>query len=188
MEIKLVPKKDLNKVWKLHKEYVEENSTLKEIEDLYTKFPKLFVGCYSENHLIGICIPGSFNEEIYLKGIAIEKDYWRKGLGSKLLSFFEQQLRDLNIKEISVPSADISWVENFYLKNNYKPSQLLVKVKTNKLPKGYKNKGFKIFNERREKEYKVFYIRTNEYSARHRIKLKRIFNADVVIYILKKKL
>jgi len=37
---------------------VDEKTKLKEIKELYSKYPKLFVGCYIKNKLIGICIPG----------------------------------------------------------------------------------------------------------------------------------
>ena len=188
MEFKLIPKKDLSRAWKLHREYVDEKTKLKEIKEVYSKFHKLFVGCYDKNELIGICIPGIFNKEIHIRGIAVKHEYWRKGIGSRLLKFFEQQLRNSGRKRITVPSADIDWVEKFYLNNGYKPIQFLVKVKTDKLPKDYKNKGFKILNERKENNYKVFYIKANKYDPKQREKIKKIFNAEEVIYIMGKKL
>jgi len=117
MEFKLIPKKDLRRTWKLHKAYVDEETKLKEIKELYSKYPELFVGCYKKDELIGICIPGIFNNEIYIKGITVEYNYWRRGIGSRLLNFFEEQLRKLGKKKITVGSADIRWVEKFYIKN-----------------------------------------------------------------------
>ena len=188
MKFKLIPEEDLSKTWKLLKEYVDERIKLKEIKEIYSKFSKLFVSCYNKDELIGICIPGIFNKEIYIRGIAVKHEYWRRGIGSKLLNLFEQQLRDLVIRRITVPSADIDWVERFYLKNKYKPIQFLVKVKIDKLPKDYKNKNFKIFSERKEDNYKIFYIKVNNYNPEQREKLKKIFNAEEVIYIMEKRL
>ena len=188
MELKLIPKKDLKEVWKLHKEYVDDKMKLKELKETYSKLSKLFVGCYNKDDLIGICVPGIFNGELYIRGIAVKHQFWRKGIGSKLLKFFWKQLKSLGKKEITVPSADIEWVEKFYLKNEYKPIQFLIKVKKEKLPKDYKNKGYKILNERVEGKYKIFYIKTKKYDPKLREKLKMLFNADELIYIMEKKL
>ncbi|RLG20624.1 hypothetical protein DRN74_05020 [Candidatus Micrarchaeota archaeon] len=188
MEFRLISGKDLRNVWKLQKEYVDEKTKLKEIKELYLKYPKLFVGCYIKNKLIGICIPGIFDKEIYVKGIAVEHNYWKKGIGSRLLKLFEKQLKSLGKKKVTVPSADIDWVEGFYLKNRYKPIQFLIKVKREKLSKDYKNKGYKILNERAEGKYKIFYINIGKYDPKLRERLKILFNADEVIYIMEKKL
>lgn len=188
MEFKLIPKKDLRKVWKLQKEYVDEKIKLKEIKELYPKFPELFVGCYYRKKLIGICIPGIQEKELYIKGIAVKYQYWRRGIGSKLLNFFEHQLRALNKKRINVPSADIDWVERFYLNNGYKPILFLVKVKITNLPRDYKKKRYKLLNERIENNYKIFYIKTKKYEPKQKEKIKKMFNADEVIYIMEKKL
>ena len=188
MELKLIPKKDLSKVWKLQGEYVDEKIKLKDIKEIYSKYPVLFVGCYNKNELIGICIPGIFKRDIYIKGIAIKYKYWRKGIGSKLLKFFEQRLKNLDKKKITAPSADIDWVEKFYLKNRYKPICFLLKIKKEKLPKDYKKKRYKILNERDEDDYKVFYIKTRRYDPKQRERIKTLFNADEVIYIMEKKL
>lgn len=171
MKFKVISKEDLDKAWKLHKRYVDEKAKLEEIRKIYSKFPKLFVCCYTKNKLIGVCIPGIFNGEIYIKGVAVEQKYWRKGIGSRLLKLFEQELRSLGRKKITVPVADINWGERFYLKNGYQPIQLLVKVRANKLPGDYRE--FKILSERREDNYRILYIKTGKYDPEQKEKSKK---------------
>lgn len=188
MEFKLIPKKDLKQVWKLQRDYVDRNVKLKEIKKIYYKFSELFVGCYEREKLIGICIPGIFNKEIYIKAVAVKKKYWRKGVGSKLLSLFEKQVKKFGQRTVDVPSASIEWVERFYLKNGYRPFQFQVRIRKSKVPRDYKNKKYKISNERIENKYKFLYIKTKRYNPRQRERIKKVFNADDVLYIMEKKL
>jgi N-acetylglutamate synthase-like GNAT family acetyltransferase len=125
--------------------------------------------------------------KIFVKSIAVKHNYWRKGIGSKLLKFFEEQAKKLKIKRITIPSADIEWVERFYMKNGYKPIEFLVRIKKDKLPKNYKKK-YKILSERVEGDDKILYIKVRKYSLKQKEKIKKVFKPDEVLYIMEKKL
>lgn len=110
---------------KIMKEYLPDT----EVEVATQKreqYPIAFVGYYQENQLIGIAFGWPRKEElknmqtITLQGIAIEWDYKANGIGSKLLRFWEQQVKAIGYKKAGVGSAD-GYVEHFYQKNGYQP-------------------------------------------------------------------
>lgn len=90
------------------------------------EYPNVFAGYFKENQLIGIAFGWPRKEElesvhaITLQGIAIESEYKAKGLGSKLIKFWEQQVKAMGYKKVGVGSAD-GYVEHFYQKNGYRP-------------------------------------------------------------------
>ena len=103
-----------------------------------------------------------------------------------MLEFFYGQVKKVGKDKISVGAAPIEWVEKFYLKNGFTPRCFLVKVKKEELPKNYREKGFEILEERRENDNIVLIIRTGEYNQNSKEKIKKIFNASEVLYIMEK--
>ncbi len=102
---------------------------------MYEKYPDLFAGCFMEDILIGICYGYPFAEQrpgeidkMLLRGIAVRFDYQKSGLGSKLLGYFEDQVRKRGRWTISVGSAG-GYVDWFYLKNKYVPIKYCIKRK-----------------------------------------------------------
>jgi ribosomal-protein-alanine N-acetyltransferase len=188
LEFKTISDKDLDEVIKLHREYVDENIKSEEIKKIYEKYPDLFVGCYLDGKLVGICIPDILRGELYLKSIAVKHEYWRKGIGSKLLSLFEERLKRRGIKRISVGSAPINWVERFYLKHGYKPIRILVRLKVSNLPKNYSNAGLEIVDSRVEGDHKIIYINEKRYDPEIRERVKKVLNAEEALYIFEKTL
>ena len=55
------------------------------------------------------------------------KDYARRGIGSKLISHFEEAVKRKGNDQMGVGSADDLKVEHFYLKNGFKPCELVAK-------------------------------------------------------------
>ena len=186
MVFKTIPKKDLIETYNLIRNYVDENIKFEEIKTLYKKFRKLFIGCYIKKELIGICIPGIHKNEIYIKAIAVKHQYWGKGIGSKLLKKFERRLKPIQKYSI-VPSADIEWVERFYLKNKYKPVSFLIKIKKENFKKEIIEKN-SILDMIEEKNYIKIYVKVEKYDPKERRRIKKKFKAEEVIYIMKKDL
>jgi hypothetical protein len=190
MKIKLLPKKDLKKFWKMQKQYLDEY-TFDYVEKDYKKNKTLYIGAYNKDRLIGIAYghpSKNVKSDIVLQGITVNhiKTYSRKGTGSKILNFFENQVKKLKKKSISLGSAE-GYVEKFYLKNNYKPIELVIQVGKNKLPKNYKRK-YKIKGEKEDKKYKWIRMTQKNYDSKLQKELKKYFNAKEVIYIFKKKI
>jgi len=188
LEFKTIPDKDLDEVIKLHREYVDENVKSEEIMRAYEKYSDLFVGCYHDGKLVGICIPDVLRGELYLKSMAVKHEYWRKGIGSKLLGLFEERLRGRGIKRISVGSAPITWVERFYLKNGYKPVRILVRLKLSNPSRNYNNADFEIAESRIEGNHKIIYINEKRYDPEIRERVRKVLNAEEALYIFEKTL
>lgn len=187
MEIKKLPEKDLDEAYALDKKYVHEDSTLDEFKKFYQENPKLYVGCYEEGELIGLVYGSTKEDFVILNSIAVRGDYWRKGIGSKLLKKFEEQVKKLNATKISVVAAE-GWVENFYLKNGFELVAFFVQIKKNKLPKDYKKFGYKIVKEKEDMDKKILFIETKELSTKDRETIRKKFNAEQVNYLFEKKL
>ncbi|CAF4936037.1 unnamed protein product, partial [Rotaria sp. Silwood2] len=76
--------------------------------------------------MCGIAYGCEYDETtILLQGICVLYKYWRHGIGSKLIKFFETKV---NKTKITVGVASDIAVEKFYLKNEYKPNQILIIV------------------------------------------------------------
>ena len=56
-----------------------------------------------------------------------EKVDVRKGIGSKLISQFEEAVKRKGYNQIGLGSADDLKVEHFYLKNGFQPFELVAK-------------------------------------------------------------
>ena len=163
MTIRNICKEDLQNAYKLHREYVDKKP-FSYFKKYYLKNPKLFVGCFQRGKLIGICWGYVRKDTVTLNSIAVNYDYWRKGIGSKLLKTFEKQVKKFHKRTISVGSAE-GFVEKFYMKNGYKPKLFLVRI-------GNRKK----------------YIKTEKYSPKMKEKIKKKYNAREVIYIFEKNL
>ncbi len=171
MKFRCIEEKDLKEFWKIANNYLNEREFNK-IKGKFERFKELYVGCYQNSELLGIAYGSKKGKEATLEGIAVIKEYWRRKLGSNLLKFFEDQARKLGCKRIGVGSADIEWVERFYLKNNYKPTAILLLFKS----------------KDKQEVLKKGYIKTEVYDTKERQKLKRDSHADKAVYIMEKDL
>jgi len=187
-EIKNIPKKDLLKAFKYYKEYTE-GGPFSYFKKQYKKHPNLFVGCYHDKKLIGICIGFEMKrvskDAIILISIAVDKNYQRSGLGTKMIKFFKQKVKETGKKKISVASAG-GYVEKFYQKTAFKPKFILLRVYRKDLPSNYKNFGYEIASEKVYGKIKKIYIKVKKYSPKLREKLKKKFKAYEVNYIFEK--
>jgi len=121
METKLIPKKGLTNCYKFQKNYTGEKHSFSYWKKKYAKYPELFIGCYKNAKLIGICVGRPKGKTIILTSIAINKKYEKKGLGKKLLKFFEKQVKKSGKNKISLGAANAPTnVVGFYAKSGYK--------------------------------------------------------------------
>tara|TARA_Y100000310_G_C20148567_1_gene563604 strand:+ start:43 stop:540 length:498 start_codon:yes stop_codon:yes gene_type:complete len=162
MKIETIPKKDLRKAYEIYHDYTDGKS-FSFFSSKFKKKPGLYVACYDKDELIGICTGYNRTRVTVLDGIAVIKKYWRKGIGSKLLRFFEKQVKKHGKKIVSVGTAG-GYVEKFYMKNKYNPESFLVTFM----------------------KKKKIYIPTKEYKPRLKSKIKKQYKADEVNYIMEK--
>ncbi len=125
---RLLLEKDLKEGWQLAKDYTELDMSFEAFKAFYTKYPSLHLAYYLNNELVGICFPDVVNGEIVIGSLAVKKAFWRRGIGSSLLSCFERAVKATGQEELTVGAADIEWVERFYMKNGYEPKHLLVQI------------------------------------------------------------
>ena len=104
----------------LTQEYLP-GSDQKIMRDMFGKYPNTFLVIHADKQLIGAAFGWKRSEaEFCLNGIAVTAAYWRKGLGTQLLSAFEKQAAGYGAKKVSVGSAEGD-AEKFYLHNGYIP-------------------------------------------------------------------
>ena len=111
----------------IQREYLE-NWTFDYLRNQFQKQPDLYVGSFLEGRgLVGIAY-GVVNEEksAVLQGIAVRYSLWRKGIGSRLLRFFEEWVRKKGCRSVSLGSGE-GPAEQFYLKNGYRPIEIKAK-------------------------------------------------------------
>lgn len=129
METKIIPQEDLEKAFQINSQYLGDSRT--DFFNWQKSYPNLFVGVYEKKELIGICYGHYENKHkcIILQGIATIDKFLRKGVGSILIQFFERQVHNEGFSTIGLGCADDEKTERFYLKNGFKPIELVAKTK-----------------------------------------------------------
>ena len=189
MQIIIIPKKDLKLADDLQQQIL--NTTHKRryrtfgcIQKNYKREPSLFVGAYDKNKLIGVVFGFIKKSKILLGEMAVLENYRNKGVGQKLLSFFEKQAKKLNKEYIELGAWGCA--ERFYLKNNYKPL-IFAQIYHKDVPKNYKQLGLDIIKETNYSDSKRLWIKT-KYNPKFKEILKKKLNAYNVIYLFRKNL
>ena len=165
MEVKILPKKDLKDFWEIQKEYLDKWN-FDYLEEEYSRHPELYIGCYDGGKLIGIAYGFVRGNIVTLQGIAVVHENWRMGIGSKILKFFENMVKQTGKKTIGVGSAE-GFVEKFYFKNGYRPVEIQAKDKQGKIIKKEK-------------------VESYEDGFRKKEKLKELTRPKEVIFIMEK--
>jgi len=190
MDIKQIPSKDLKKA-DIFQQVILNPEKRKRYRPWSTVYknskrePSLFIGAYDKDKLIGIVFGFIKKSQILLGEMAVSEKYRSKGIGSKLITYFEKQSRKLNKKYIELGA--LGSAEKFYLKQGYQPL-LFAQIPHNKVPKHYKKIGFEIIKETNYKDAKKLTIKVNKLDDRLKIKAKKDFNTDNVIYLFRKRL
>lgn len=188
-QIRNIPRKDLKRMYKLKKEYTG-GPNFEVVKKQYSTYPGLFIGCYRNGRLIGVVTGEVRRDSIHLSSAAVNALYWRKGLGSKMIRVFDEEAKEIGKKigrnKISVCSGEKS--ESFYLKNGYRPAQLLVWIRKRDVPKDYKHKGFEVLDEKNRKNNKILYLKMQKYDPEIKEIVKKRFKSYKVLYIFEKKL
>lgn len=133
IKIRQIREEDYKKAHQFQCEYLDEESFEDFIERIEAN-PDLYFIALDNEELVGICYghpSDKVKDAINLQGIAVNLDetkgYARKGIGSKLMIAFEKTVKQKGFDKIDVGSADDLKVEKFYLKNDFKPYQLVAK-------------------------------------------------------------
>jgi len=124
---KIIPPKDYPRLREIVAEYLP-GTEISALDKMCADNPTTVVGYYHDDELIGVCYGfPTKDRDFSLDGIAIVWDYMKAGRGGELLALFESQVKALGYTSISLGSAD-GYVERFYLKNGYTPTELKMYV------------------------------------------------------------
>jgi GNAT superfamily N-acetyltransferase len=190
MEIKIIPEKDLKKADLLQQSILNPENKKRYrpyayVRKNYKKNPSLFVGCYDNSNLVGITFGYVKKKTVLLGEMAVSNKYRAKGIGSKMLKFFESNVKKLGKNKISLGARGPA--EKFYLKNSYKPI-IFSQIYSKDVPNNYKNKGYNIIRETNYIGSKRLYIDLKKYDPKIKYKIKKTFNAYNVIYLFEKEI
>ena len=120
MELKLLPEKDIEAFWKMQGRLVKKYS-FDHVKKDYAKNKELYIGCYEGPELIGMAYGFIEKDQVVLSGMGVKPDLWKKGIGLKILSFFEEQAKKTGKKKVGVGAANAPTnVVGFYEKAGYK--------------------------------------------------------------------
>ncbi|CAF1258328.1 unnamed protein product [Rotaria sp. Silwood1] len=187
VEIRNVKYEELEQFWNIQQEYLDK-WTFTYLENQFNKYSSLFVAAFINYIMCGIAYGCEYDEKtITLQGIAVLYKCWRHGIGSKLLQHFETKVNKTKIT-VGVKSDDT--VEKFYLKNEYKPKQFLIRIKCNQVSNDYEQKklNFHVINEKYDEtnEAIILYIETLQYDNELKDNIKKLFHSYETIYIMEK--
>jgi GNAT superfamily N-acetyltransferase len=157
------------------------------------KYEGLYLCAVDQGGILGIVYPSLFKGELTLQGICVDlnRNLNGRGIGSKLLRAFEEKIRQTGARKTSLGSAEDLRTENFYLKNNWQPVELLF-LKIKELPPDYKEiaqrEGLSVeIKPDGSTEFRMP-VASYAHGTGNRARLKNPLNAGEVIFIFEKKL
>lgn len=154
------------------------------IKKQFERSPELFVGAFEESQIIGIAFGYIKKKNVLLGEFAINPEFRNKGIGTKLLEFFEKRAKEAG-KEKVITGA-LEKAEGFYFKNGYKPI-LFLQIKYWQVPKNYTSiSKFKIKKETNYIDAKRLFLEVTEPSKILKMKMIKLFNAYSGIYLFEK--
>lgn len=185
-EYRTVEENELEEVHRFDRNYVGSEDSFEEFKERYEEIPDSFVVCVEDGEIIADATGKMEGENtIGLQSIGVKEGYKRQGIGSQILQLFEEKAEKYADK---VTLASVDNIEDFYRANDYKPVQIMLQVKKNKLPENYTGKEEIVDEKKVDSETVFLYAEFEEYSEELRDRLKEKFNAFEVNTIYEKKL
>lgn len=188
VDIRSVHKSDLDDFLDLHNTYVNRDESIEALRDRYQKHPDLFLGAYDNGELVGHCLgrPRS-DRAVELEGIAVERSFQQRGIGTELLARFEDRVADLGFQRISLGSAG-GYVDKFYIERGYSPVSVLVRYEDSAVSERYRDRGYEIREERMVEGTRKLYIEADEFDPGHLGAVREEFDDQEAIYIMEKEI
>lgn len=177
---------DLPHARRLHNRFTASNVPTETVESWYDEAPELFVAAYDDDELVGYCLGlVQANDRIELRGIGIQPAYRREGIGTTLVQAFEARVAERSVDRISVDSAG-GYVDQFYVKNGYAPSSILVQLDPSEVPSDYDRLGFDVVEERHEDGVTRLYVDVEKVDTGVITEVRAAFGDRDAIYIMEK--
>jgi len=161
---------------------------------MHAGFPDLFTCCCDGGTTIGVCCGWPIrsqrdgSQRMRLDVIAILPEHQRNGHGSRLLRYWEDQVRARGDWTIDLGSD----ADGFYLKAGYTALQYVVEVPEDKLPHDHRELGFDISHVRHTDDpaHHAIYAHAragDRYDARVLERMRRVFCADSSFTVFEKR-
>lgn len=178
---------DLEAFRRLHNRYVDRDESLKTVRDWYREHPELLLGAYDDGDLVGHALGRPRSEEtVELSGISVAPTHRRRGIGSALLSAFEDRAAAQGFRRVELGSAG-GYVDEFYLEHGYTPESVLVRLDPDEAPDG-PDRGYEIADERVEDGTLKLYVPVEELGSPSVEAVRRAFDDPEAIYIMAKRI
>lgn len=188
VDIRTVDEMELKAFRDLHNAYVDRNETIGTLRDWYREQAELFVGAFANGELIGHCLGRPQSEErVELAGIAVAPAHRRRGIGTALLSAFEDRAAALGFQQIGLGSAG-GYVDKFYVENGYSPECVLVRLAPETDPSNYRNTDYEISEERIEDGTKKLYVEAAEVDPTAIEEIRAAFGDSEAVHVMTKEL
>lgn len=153
--------------------------------------PDLFRGAYDDGALVGFAAGRTWTaagrdwrpDSVELVGIAVDDDYTRNGVGSRLLEAFESAAAAAGFDRVTLGSAG-GYVDEFYLANGYEPESVLVRLHPEDVPGDVHDLGFEILRERTDDGVRKFYVAPGGYDPERVDAVREAFGDPQAIYVM----
>ncbi|MCD4817349.1 MAG: GNAT family N-acetyltransferase [Candidatus Cloacimonetes bacterium] len=131
-------KQDLKAIFNFCSTYID--MSFEEFTKKAEKNSDLYFVVYDEGELVGYCL-GEASEkdkscveiDEIVTNVSTKRDYSRRGIGTKLIQKFEEEVWMRGFKTIGLGCSDNYEVEQFYLKNGYLPIEIVANSKDKEL-------------------------------------------------------
>lgn len=186
MEIRTVRASELDAFRRLHNACVDRDEPLETIRAWYRDRPELLIGAYLDGELVGHCLGCPHSEvQLRLAGIGVKVPYQRQGIGSSLLTSFEERASRLGFERISLGSAG-GYVDEFYVGHGYTPTSVLVRMGPEETIRDELRERFDIVESRIESGASKCYIAVDGYDPASLAEVQEAFDDPQAIYIMEK--
>lgn len=187
-----VPRDDFHAVYRMLCSRVGDRDR-DAVQTWFEDTPELFWGAYDGDSLVGFAAGRTSalagrperSDSVELVGIAVDDDYTRRGIGSRLLTAFESAVADLGFQRVSLGSAG-GYVDEFYRENGYEPESILVRLHPDDVPDDVHDLGFDILRERRDDGVRKFYVAPGGFDPERVEAVRDAFGDPQAIYIVEK--
>lgn len=186
VELRTVAESDLEAFRRFHNRYVDRDEPLETVREWYHERPALLLGAYEGDELVGHCLGRPRGDDtVELSGIGVAPSRRRRGIGSALLSAFEDRAASLGFRRVELGSAG-DGVDEFYLEHGYSPVSVLVRYGSDEVPPDYREQGYAICDERTDGDTRKVYVAVDAFGSPSVEEVRRAFDDPDAIYIMAK--
>lgn len=183
IKIEPIKKEEIKEVIEFHNKYLGSRPfiTQKEIQKRIDTNTGIFLTAKDNNKIVGIKL-GYIDKDICIgRGIAVDQEYRRMGVGTMLVTEFEKRVKQYPyIKKYIFASSSLEGVP-FHIKMGYKPSLLIQSPNKSDIDK-ISSMEFNIQKRMYNKEFNVYqlYIKEDNLNLNRLNKLKNTYpNLDI---------